>query len=193
MDRKHLLALALAALVGGAAASSDSTPQAMDLVISDANAALCDHDYSKASATVRVDEKKDGTTMITVKLKGCKPNSIHTLWLRLAGASPLSGAPAAPLAGTGDIQTIIDNADSASDAGANAFYTNAAGNGTLHVTLDFLLSDGIYPFSAYDGSLSDVGIGHDPFTLQVSSHCTDEQQHGLVPGVNEPTFRISLD
>lgn len=194
MTRKHLMGLALVALVGWAGAgATGNAPLDMDLIISDANAEKCDHDYSKASATVRVRETNKGTTEVTIKVNHAKPNHIHTVWLRVASGSPITSAGATPLAGTGDIQTIIDNADSASTAGANAFMTNAAGNATLHVTLDFHLSDGLYPFSNYDSNLSDAYIGHSPFTLRVISHCTDDKQHGLLPGPHEPTFQISLD
>jgi hypothetical protein len=193
MTRKHLMGLAVLAIVGWAGAGAPgSAPLDMDLIISDAHAEECDHDYSKASATVRVRETNKGTTEVTIKVKGGKPNHIHTVWLRVS-KSPITCAGATPLAGTGDIQTIIDNANSASTAGANAFMTNAAGNATLHVALDFLLSDGLYPFSKYDSDLSDAYIGHTPFTLRVISHCTDDEQHGLVPGVHEPTFQISLN
>ena len=127
-----------------------------------------------------------------MKLRKAKPNHLYTGWLKLAGKSPLTGAGATPLAGTGDIQTIIGNANSTSAAGANAFYTNAAGNATHSLTLDFHLSDGVYPFSDFDGSKDDVGIGDTPFTIRVISHCTDLVQHGLTPGPHEPTFQISL-
>ena len=167
-------------------------PMQMDLIISAGNAALCEHDFSKASATIQINERNDGTTGVVLKVKKAKPNHIYTMWIKLAGVSPLTGAGATPAAGAADIQAIIDNSESDSAAGANAFYTNAAGNGTLHITLDFLLSDGIYPFSQHDGDLSDGLIGSAPFTFRVISHCTDHLQHGLSPGIHEPTFQISL-
>ena len=178
--------LALAATTAPAA-----PPLPMDLIISAENEAVCEHDYSNASATIKIKEKANGKTKIKIKIKNAKPNHLYTVWLKLDGTSPLSGIGATPAAGSGDIQTIIDNADTACAAGANAFYTNSAGKGKLRITLDFHLSDGIYPFSAFDGS-PDVAIGNTPFSFRVISHCTDGQQHGLYPGVHEPTFQISI-
>ena len=57
---------------------------------------------------------------------------------------------------------------------------------------EILLSDGVYPFSRYDAGLADVPSGDSPFTFRIISHCTDLLQHGLTPGVHEPTFQISL-
>lgn len=172
------------------AAKAARAPQDMKLVITEENAGLCGHDFSRASATMQIKEKNDGTTQVTLQVRGAVPNSIYTMWLRInAPGSPLfGGAGATPAAGTGDLQTIIDNADTESAAGANAFYTNAAGNGTLHVTLDFHLSDGVYPFSEFDDSVDDGTIGDTPFTFRVISHCTDGLQHGLNFGPHEATF-----
>jgi hypothetical protein len=196
MNSKLILTLAIAASVvvlGGVGPEVVAdAPLDMDLIITAANAEICDHDYSDASATIQIDEKNDGTTEITIAVRKAKPNHLYTAWIKVAGTSPISGAGATPAAATSDIDTIIDNADSASDDGANAFYTNSAGNATVHITLDFHLSDGVYPFSAYDDSYSDVSIGDTPFTFRVISHCTDDEQHGVYPGVHEPTFQISL-
>lgn len=165
-------------------------PQVLDVIISEASAAVCGHDFSGAIATVKVNESHT-TTRLTFKVYDAKPNHIYTVWYKLASGSPLTGIGATPAAPTSQIDNIFANGDTAIPT-ANAFYTNSAGNGTLHVELDFLLSGGVYPFSQYDSSLADVPSSNSPFTFRVISHCTDFIQHGLTPGVHEPTFQISL-
>lgn len=165
-------------------------PQMLEVIISEANAAVCEHDYSRAIATVKVKERRT-TTRLTFKVYDAKPNHIHTVWYKLASGSPLTGSGATPAAPTSQIDNIFAYSGTAIPT-ANAFYTNSAGDGTLRVELDFLLSGGVYPFSQYDSSLADVPSSDTPFTFRVISHCTDFLQHGLIPGVHEPTFQISL-
>lgn len=86
----------------------------------------------------------------------------------------------------------------------NGFSTDNEGRGQLRVELDFVLSDGIYPFDEYDATplgfldplpsaeikrVADNAGG----TLRVVSHLADEENpdlgvslgHGLVPGDHE--------
>ncbi len=125
-------------------------------------------------------------------IRGVKPNQLHSIWLRLASPSPLTMAPVTPLAPTWGIQTIINNANTTSAAGLNAFYSDKRGNALVFIPLDFRLSNGVYPFSKFNGS-GDVGIGHMPFTFAVGSHCTDNKQHGLLAPPLEVTFTVSLN
>ncbi len=173
-----------------AATAYAGPPQVLDVIISEVNAAVCGHDFSNAVATVKVNEGHT-TTRLTFKVYDAKPNHIYTVWYKLASGSPLTGIGATPAAPTSEIDNIFTYGDTAIPT-ANAFYTNSAGNGTLHVDLDFPLSGGVYPFSQYDLSLADVPSGNSPFTFRLISHCTDLIQHGLTPGVHEPTFQISL-
>ena len=187
MVRKHIHGIAVLLLAGVATAQ----PQQMNLVISPADAMTCGHNYSHASAWVITFEQGDSTGVL-FRFSGAKPNQLHTIWLRLAAPSPISAAPATAAAATWGIQTIINNAGTASAAGAHAFYTNRSGDAWVFIPLNFGLSNGIYPFGLYQGDLPNVAIGNTPFTFRVVSHCTDGLQHGLSPGVNEPTFDISL-
>lgn len=77
----------------------------------------------------------------------------------------------------------------------NGFLTDGNGDGTLVVQLDFLLTDGVYPFNQYDPTLApaefktmaDAAGG----TLRIITHLTDpegQEGHGLVPGVHELAF-----
>ena len=193
MKRMYVALLAVLVLLGIQSAQAHGLYwKKMDTIISDAHAELCDHDFSRARASTLVWERRDGTSLVVIRVRGAVPNSLYTVWLKLAGASPITGAGATPLAASGDIQEIMEGAGTDSAAGANAFYTNARGNGTLVLRLDYHLTDGVYPFSAFDADLSDVAVGDTPFTLRVISHCTDGLQHGMVPGPHEPTFQISL-
>ncbi|MDH3444650.1 MAG: hypothetical protein OEN50_12035 [Deltaproteobacteria bacterium] len=189
--RNFLIIVTGVSFIGLLPRNADSVPpQAMNLIISPGNAAICFHDYSNTSATIQIKER-ESTTEVTIKVRGAKPNHIHTAWIKIAGPSPISGGGATPAAPTSEIDNIIATAGTAI-TGTNGFYTNAAGNGTLHINLDFLLSDGVYPFSRYDSSLADIPLGNTPFSFRVISHCTDDLQHGLSPGTHEPTFQIQL-
>ncbi len=193
MRTKLLTAVLCAALLGTSTASAGApTRKSMDLIISEAHAAMCGHDYSRARATIRVRERRNGTTRVVIRVRNAAPNRLHTVWLKLDGASPITGAGATPAAGACDLEDIIDNADTQSAVGANAFYTNDRGHAVVRITLDFRLSEGVFPFSLHDDSLGDVAIGNAPFTFRVISRCADDLQHGLVPGPHEPTFQVSL-
>lgn len=145
---------------------------------------VCNHDFSGAEATIKVREHR-GATSIKIKVDGAVPNEFYTAWLKVGG-SPLTGIGATPLAPT----TMLDYLASADGMTRvpNGFFTDEDGDGKLKVTLDFPLSEGIYPFP--DG---DVAIGDTPFTIRLASHCIDHSGHGLVPGVHERNFDVSLD
>lgn len=161
----------------------------MDFIVSEDHAATCGEDFDGAYAKLKIKENtQTGTTTVKIKVKKAVPNMIYTVWM-FAPVSPLTGAPATPLAPTTALDDLALSTppEAGATSGANVFWTNAAGNGNLQVDLDFLLSDGVYPFE--DG---DVALGSTPFSLRVISHCTDDVSHGLLPGPHEPTFQISL-
>ena len=163
----------------------------MNLIITPSNAAIYGHDYTNASATIKIKERQ-GSTKVTIKVSGAKPNHLHTVWYKLVlSGSPITGIGATPAAPTTQIDNLMMDAGT-HVARANAFYTNPAGNGTLKVDLNFPLSAGVYPFSQYNSDLPDISTSNSPFTFRVISHGTDNVQHGLVPCLHEPTFQISL-
>ncbi|MFQ5993123.1 MAG: hypothetical protein ACE5NA_11865 [Nitrospiraceae bacterium] len=76
----------------------------------------------------------------------------------------------------------------------NGFFTNSAGNGMLEVTLNFLLSDGVYPWHKFEPGLPDAEIktlsDEAGGTLRIVSHLTDNLGHGLKPGKHEVAFDL---
>ncbi len=159
---------------------------------------------SFAKATIR---QSDGRTKITVKVKESVPDVLWTVWIRMAGESPLAfngmsrmgSTPMAPIAAINDLASVTpdgnidDNAfpigtgdnGEGSDNVINGFFTDTDGNGRLKIALDFPLIRGAVPFHEVNDSFSPVAIGTGPlvpFTLRIVSHCEDNVGHGLVPG-----------
>lgn len=160
----------------------------LDAIMSEANANVCDVDFSDASGSLVIQENpQQGTTRLTFHISHAVPDMIYSVWLR--STSPLTGKPATPAAPTTalDDLAIISPPEIGGTSAANAFYTGPSGNGTVTFNLDFLLSDGVYPFAEGDST-----INSSPFTFRVISHCTDGLVHGLIPGPHEPNFQISL-
>ena len=60
------------------------------------NAEACDFGYERTEGEIKIKERRGGTK-IAIKVKHAVPGEFHTIWLRLAGASPLTGLPATPL------------------------------------------------------------------------------------------------
>ncbi len=161
----------------------------LDLIANAQAEALCQTDFDKAKAFVVINENLlSGTTMLTFHVQHAVPSMLYSIWLR--AASPITGAaatPAAPTTALDDLAPFTPPA-AGTTSGANAFSTNAAGNATFTTELDFLLSDGFYPFPQGDSP-----IQSQPFTFRVISHCTDGLIHGLLPGTHEPNFQVSLE
>ena len=159
---------------------------------------------SSAKANIK---QSDGKTKITVKVKDTVPDVFWTVWIRLAGTSPLAVSgmsqmrltPMAPVAAIHDLSFAtpdgnlnkdvfslgIGDDGTGSDNVINGFVTDSEGNGRLKIALDYPLIKGAVPFHLFLDDLSPVAIGTDPvvpFTLQIVSHCLDHVGHGLVPG-----------
>jgi hypothetical protein len=153
----------------------------------------CTADYTAASAKFFVYEGIfTEKTWVLINVKDAEPSHLHTLWLKVDGASPLTGIGATPGAGFDDYDAIQAN-DGTAVAVGNGFATNGDGDGHLWTRFDYHLSDGTIPFSDYTGNPDDDrGVGSSPFTFRVISHCTDGIAHGLLPGPHEPQFQTSL-
>ncbi|HIB53550.1 MAG TPA: hypothetical protein EYN18_01415 [Nitrospirales bacterium] len=159
---------------------------------------------SSAKANIK---QGDGSTKITVKVKDTVPDVFWTVWIRLAGESPLAvtgmsqmgSTPMAPIAAINDLAAATPDGNLSDDAFAvntgdngagsdnviNGFFTDANGAGRLKLELDFPLIKGAVPFHEVNDDFSPVAIGTDPvvpFTLRIVSHCIDNVGHGLVPG-----------
>ncbi len=159
---------------------------------------------SSAKANIR---QSDGKTKIAVKIKNSVPDVFWTVWIRLAGNSPLAvsgmsqmgSTPLAPVAAIRDLSRVTPDGNlslsvfplgsgddgTGSDNVINGFFTDRDGNGQLKTTLDYPLIKGAIPFYLFLNNLSPIAIGADPvfpFTLRIVSHCEDNAGHGLVPG-----------
>lgn len=151
--------------------------------------------HPNCTATMTVEEfPTTKETEIEIEVDTVLPNEFYTVWIRLSEINPLTGAKSTALAPTTDIGALL--AVTPLNAGStdviNGFWTDDDGEGSLEVTLDFLLSDCVYPFDSYDPSLppakmklaGDMAGG----TLRIVSHVTDHLGHGLSPGQHEVWF-----
>ncbi len=160
--------------------------------------------HSSAKANIR---QRDGKTKITIKVRNTVPDVFWTVWIRLAGTTPLAvsgmaqmGAiPLAPVSAIRDLAQATPDGNlerdifalgvgddgTGSDNLINGFFTDSIGNGRLKIGLDYPLIKGAIPFHLFQEDLNPVAIGTDPvvpFTLRIVSHCEDNAGHGLVPG-----------
>jgi hypothetical protein len=157
--------------------------------LTEADKELCDHDFSDAEAEIEI-KKRNGMTKIKIEVEGAVLDEFYTAWLKLADPSPLTGIGATPLAPTTELGSL-QGADGETDI-VNGFFTDGRGNGKLEVKLDFLLGDGVDPFSSYDAALAESAIGDMPFTIRLASHRSAHVSHGLLPGTHERTLRYRL-
>lgn len=167
-----------------------------------------------------------GETTVTIRVRGAIPHHFYTVWLRMKDFSPLTNGhrstPLAPLSAIPDLVRVTDRFDLAPQVAIpddhcsgppndpplacpgtrdviNGFLTNAAGNATFTITVDFPLSAGVYPFDRLDPSLFDQPVNLFAValkraaddaggTVRVVSHLTDPpglEAHGLIAGPNE--------
>lgn len=158
------------------------------------------------------EDQHSGTTRLTIHVENAKPNEFYGVWIRLNGESPFKVVPVkqngvvvgfrgfqgtalAPTTAINDLLAVTPPNPGSTNV-INGFFTNNAGNGRLNVELDFLLSDGVYPFQKYRQDLLPVPLitANDMKggTLRIVSHCTDHLGHGLVPGTHEAWFDWAL-
>lgn len=118
--------------------------------------------WDGATATL-VNRQSGGTGKVKVRLKGGKPNTHYTVWVRLKGkdqngesfgGSPITGGGATPLAPSSDLGELVDHWDGpGSDTGSgNSFFTNHQGDGLVQIDTDFPLEGGAYPFNNMDAA-----------------------------------------
>lgn len=167
-------------------------------------------EFPNASAVITYALDGDSTT-VDVEVIDAVPDTYFTVWLRLARASPLTGAIATPLASPSDLAALAPSTpatnlsfaaqslgmigdDGSGAAGqVNGFLTDASGNGRFSVTLDFpLMLGGSYPFDELDASLTPVSFGKTPFAIRVVSHAIDQVGHGLISGKHEMWFQTTV-
>ena len=139
-----------------------------------------------------------------------RPDTLFTIWLMLAGGSPIMKAGATALVPTDRLPEAVEIMKTPNSTAANGFTTDAEGNGSVTVHLDFPLIGGAYPFQRFEGfdamdaaytnenpraipvAIPGAGAGV-PFTLRLASHCGDNLHNGLVAGPHEPWFNWLAD
>lgn len=142
---------------------------------------------------------------VTVTLESARPDTLFTIWLMLAGGSPLMEAGATALIHSDDLAAAVDLMGAPDTVASNGFTTDADGNGHITLTLDYPIVGGAFPFQRYAGfdaenevftrdapraipvAIADAATGA-PFTLRLASHCGDNLHNGLIAGQHEPWF-----
>lgn len=173
--------------------------------------------YDDATAEISIAQKAS-SSKVEIEVEGGRPDTLYTVWVRMAGTShgvafggsPITGGGATPLANSSDLdQLVADWVGSGSPTAGNGFRTDANGEGKFNVDLDFPVVGGSYPFNrmSHDAHLlaqtkraeanpiptpivnpSDDLIGA-PFLIRVISHCQDDLAHGLSPAKREAWFQ----
>ncbi len=177
-----------------------------------------DH-WPDATAHLTLKQTADAAE-VTVTMANGRPDTLFTIWLMLAGKTPdgqsFGGNPLMKTAATALVPTAllpeaveIMKAPN-SDWPANGFITDANGNATVTVSLDFPIVGGAYPFQRFAGfdphdpaftrevpraipvAIPGKSAGA-PFTLRLASHCGDNLHNGLVAGPHEAWFNWVAD
>lgn len=186
---KRLIAFALVLPLTAAAHGQVLT---MDNVFMD------DLGYPNASAELTY-SLANGSTDVEIHVSNAVPNQYWSIWMKLDGNSPLTGIEVVPFAAVSDIDSLapstpdsaltaaakslglVGDDGSGAASGPNGFFTDANGDATHSITLDYpLVAGGVFPFDEYDPSLSPVPLGSTPFLLNTLIH-TDDVGHGLFP------------
>ncbi|MEM1264406.1 MAG: hypothetical protein AAGI50_00120 [Pseudomonadota bacterium] len=173
-----------------------------------------------AEATAHLTVSQDATSsVVTVSMENGRPDTLFTIWLMLAGkdaagesfgGSPIIKTGATALVPTTLLEEAIHIMKNPNSTASNGFTTDADGNGSVTVALDFPLIGGAYPFQRYEGfDPADPAFTREtpravpvpipgksagaPFTLRLASHCGDNLHNGLVAGQHEPWFNWLAD
>lgn len=174
-------------------------------------AAHCQHDPATspdhwADATSHLVLTQDATSSeVTVRMENARPETLYTIWLMLAGGSPIVKAGATALVHSSDLPEAVEIMQSPRTEATNGFTTDENGDGSVTLVLDFPIVGGAYPFQRFVGfdpenpafnqekpraipvAIPDASSGV-PFTLRLASHCGDNLHNGLVAGQHEPWF-----
>lgn len=160
--------------------------------------------WEEARARVKIVQVQ-GSSYVQIGLRNARPDTVYTVWLRLAGTvtatglsfggSPLTGGGATPLVAGYNLPEVLHYSppNPGTPDPSNGFTTDAQGNGKLVVALDFPVLGGAYPFNFVDlpptAIVNPAAEGIDgPFMLRVVSHCQDDLAHGVSPANREAWF-----
>jgi hypothetical protein len=153
-----------------------------------------------ATAKLRITQQQ-GTSNAQVSVNGAVPNTVFTVWLRMRGnnlddngnpigsfgGSPLTGGGATPLAPGSALDNMITyspffpgSTNVGTSNPTNGFTTDADGNGSLNIVLDFPLIGGAYPFNkASDAFLAITPTGGGQALRRPSSILASQELGGL--------------
>lgn len=186
-----------------------------------ANYPYTPYDWPDAQAQLTI--KQGGSiSQVIVAVENAKPETLYTMWVRLRGTdadgdtfggNPLIGLPTNPDVGIpGNALVPSDYMPRALAAvhspvrdPLHGFMSDASGNGSVTIDLDYPIVGGAVPFQKFPGFDSSddqltrndaqaipvaiVGeLSNAPFTLRLASHCVDGLSHGLAPGPHEGWF-----
>jgi hypothetical protein len=144
--------------------------------------------WDGATATIE-NVQAGGDSTVKFRLKGGKPNTHYTLWVRMKGkghgatigGSPITGGGATPLANTSGLDALVaDWIGSGSNTGANSFDTNHQGDANVRFKLDFPLEGGAYPFNRMSAqSLLDIHTYKNPAAEAIPSPIVDPRDASI--------------
>jgi hypothetical protein len=148
-------------------------------------------DQRPARAKLKVFQLYDATKVKIVLRKG-RPNTLHTVWLRVQGndldgnsfgGSPLTNGAATPLApghALDELEAISPWNSSGSATLTNGFTTNGEGKGKLVIWLDFPLIGGVYPFNRLSaGSLGNIRSLSNANAVATPTAIVDPRENGV--------------
>lgn len=125
------------------------------------------NDWQGATAELMV-RQVGGTSTVDIDVKNAVPNTVFTVWMRMAGSGPGGGAIGPnPMNGGGATPLLpgiaLDGALHYSppfpgtSTPTNGFTTDAKGKGQFSIDLDFPVVGGAYPFQkASDAAVQDL-------------------------------------
>ncbi len=179
------------------------------------------YDWPDATASLEI-LQGGGASKVVVQVTGAKPETLYTMWVRLRGedsagnpfgGNPLIGLPGKPEVGIPGNALVpstyfpraLDAVHSPVTDPIHGFWSDADGNGSVTIELDYPIIGGALPFHRLEGfdpadpkltksepraiPVAIVGASNGaPFTLRLASHCKDGKSHGLAPGPHEGWF-----
>ncbi len=178
------------------------------------------NDWQGATAELMVRQVGGGST-VDIDVKNAVPNTVFTVWMRMARAvpgsmtigSPMTGGGATPLAAGNCLDGAASTTASGSSRQAAPIRPTASPRmpmaqvtsvsiwisrslvAPIHSRRQATPLAGLINAEAWLQNVptpivnpADRNIGG-PFLLRVISHCTDQQGHGLSPGVREAWFQ----
>ena len=128
--------------------------------------------WQDATATLRIEQSGD-QSVARVKVKGAVPNTVFTVWMRMAGGSPgnelgangtigpnpMNGGGATPLLPGSALDGALHYSPPfpGTSTPTNGFTTDKKGDATFTIGLDFPVIGGAYPFHrASDAAVTDL-------------------------------------